>query len=143
MLGRRLARISKTLRWIRSEVSTLPIFDGLFDIKIVVQEYEAQLPCFERLQHLVVALRATLARWWTTHQQNIATWDTCRMLLLIRFGVDVGRMELLYDGVSGLVLHIQAYEEEWNDRSKDEWVHLFVHTLDSSPRYWYVETELQ
>ena len=63
-------------------------------------------------------------------------------LLLIRFGVDIGGMESLYDGVLGPAPQIQAYEEAWKDRSKDEWVHLFVHTLDSSPRYWYVETEL-
>ena len=25
----------------------------------------------------------------------------------------------------------------------DEWVHLFVHTLDSNPRHWYLETELR
>ena len=30
--GRRLARITKTLRWIGLEVSTLPVFDGLSDI---------------------------------------------------------------------------------------------------------------
>ena len=49
VLGRRLARITKSLCWIRSEVSTLSIFDGLFDIQIFVQEYEAQLPCSKRL----------------------------------------------------------------------------------------------
>ena len=64
----RLSRITKTLRWIRSEVITLPIFDGLSDVEIFVQEYEAQLPCPERLQHLVVVLRDTLVRWWTAHQ---------------------------------------------------------------------------
>ena len=140
--GRRLAQITKTLRWIRSEVSTLPIFDGLSDIQIFVQEYEAQLLYSERLQHLVVALRATPTRWWTAHQQNIVTWDTCRRLLLIRFGADTRGMESLYDGVSGPTPHIQACEEAWKDRSNDEWVHLFVHTLDSSLRYWYVETKL-
>jgi hypothetical protein len=46
---RRLARITKTLCWIRSEVSTLPIFDGLSDVRVFVQEYEAQLPCSKRL----------------------------------------------------------------------------------------------
>jgi len=81
--------------------------------------------------------------WWTAHLQNIATWDTCRRLLLIRFGANTGGMESLYDGVSGLALHIRAYEEAWKDRSKDEWVHLFVHTLDSNPRHWYAETELR
>ena len=66
--GRRLARIAKTFSWIGSEVNTLPIFDGLSDVRVFVQEYEAQLPCFERLQHLIVTLRATPARWWTAHQ---------------------------------------------------------------------------
>ena len=140
---RRLARITKTLRWIRSEVSTLPVFDGLSDIEIFVQEYKAQLPCPKRLQHLVFVLRATPVRWWTVHQRNIATWDTCRRLLLIRFGADIGGIESLYDRVLGPTPHIRSYEEAWKDRSKDEWVHLFVHTLDSSPRYWYAETELR
>ena len=135
--GRRLARITKTLRWIGSEVSTLPIFDGLSDINIFVQEYEAQLPYSKRLQHLVVALRATPTRWWTVHQQNIATWDTCHRLLLIRFGADTGGME------SGPSPHIWTCQEAWKDKSKDEWVHLFVHTLDSSPRHWYAKTELR
>ena len=143
VLGRRLARITKTLRWIRSEVSILPIFDGLSDVRIFVQEYEAQLPCSKRLQHLVVALRATPTRWWIMHQQNIPTSDTCRRLLLIRFGDDSEGIESLYDGVSRPTTHIWSYEEAWKDRSKDEWVHLFVHTLDISPRYWYVEIELR
>ena len=58
--GRRLARITKSLRWMGSEVSTLPIFDGLSDIHIFVQEYEAQVPHLERLQSFVVLLRAHL-----------------------------------------------------------------------------------
>lgn len=57
---RRLARITMSLRWIRSEVSTIPIFDGLSDIHIFFQEHEAQVPYLERLQSLVVELRATL-----------------------------------------------------------------------------------
>ena len=32
--------------------------------------------------------------------------------------------------------------EAWKDRSSDEWVHLFVHTLDSNRRHWYTEIEL-
>ena len=59
-MGRRLARITKSLRWIGVEVSTLPIFDGSSDIQIFVQKYEAQVPYLERLPSLVVALRATL-----------------------------------------------------------------------------------
>ena len=49
VLGRRLASITKSLRWIKSKVSTLPIFDGLSDIQIFVQEYEVQVTYSERL----------------------------------------------------------------------------------------------
>ena len=100
------------------------------------------MPYSERLQSLVVALRATPARWWTAHQGKITTWETCRRLLMIRFGTDTGGMDSLYDGVTYPTPHIRAYEEAWKDRSSDEWVHLFVHTLDSNPRHWYMETEL-
>ena len=125
--GRRLARITKSLCLIRSEVSTLPIFDGLSNIQIFFQEYEEQLPCSERLQYLVVALRATPARWWTTHQRNVATWDTCHRLLMIRFGADTGGMNSLYDGVSCLAPHIQAYEESWKNRSmKSGYIYLHI-----------------
>lgn len=68
VLGRQLARITKSLCWIGSEVSTVPIFDGSSDIQAFVQDYEAQVPYFERLPSLVVALRATPVRWWTAHQ---------------------------------------------------------------------------
>ena len=51
-------------------------------------------------------------------------------------------MDSLYDGVTYPSVHIWAYEEAWKIIAKDEWVHLFVHTLDSNPRHWYTETEL-
>jgi len=133
--GRRLARITNSLRWIESKVSTLPTFYGLSDIQFFVQEYEVQVPYSERLQYLVVALRATPVMWWTVHQGNIATWEICRRLLMIRFGTDTGGMDSLYDGVTYPSPHIWAYEKAWKDKSSDEWVHLFVHTLDSNPRH--------
>ena len=51
-------------------------------------------------------------------------------------------MDSVYDGVTFPAPHIQAYDEAWKDRSSDEWVHLFVHTLDSNPRHQYTEIEL-
>ena len=62
---------------------------------------------------------------------------------MIRFGDDTRGMESLYDGVSCPTSHIWACEEAWKDKSSDGWVHLFVHTLDSSPRHWYAETKLR
>jgi hypothetical protein len=140
--GRRFARITNSLHWIGVEVCTLPIFDGSTDIQMFIQEYEAQVPCSERLPSLVVALRATPARWWTAHQRKITTWENCRRLLTIRFGTDTRGMDSLYDRVTYPASHIQACEEAWKNKANDEWVHLFVHTLDSNPRHWYIETEL-
>ena len=51
-------------------------------------------------------------------------------------------MDSLYDGFTYPALHMQAYEEAWKNRATDEWVHLFLHTLDSNPRHWHMETEL-
>ena len=135
VLGRRLARITKSLRWIESEVSTLPIFYGSSDIQIFVQKYEAQVPYSERLPSLVVALRATPARWWTAHQVKITTWETCRGLLMVRFGTGTGGMDSVYDGLTCPTPHIQACEEACQNQANDQWVHLFVHTLDINPRH--------
>ena len=90
----------------------------------------------------MVALRAIPARWWTAHQRQITTWETCRRLLIVWFATDTGGMDSLYDGLTFLAPHIQACEEAWQNRANDEWVHLFVHTLDSNLRHWYLETEL-
>ena len=31
----------------------------------------------------------------------------------------------------------------WELNPKEEWIHLFLHTLDEIPRKWYISTELQ
>ena len=42
--GRQCAHLMKSLRWIGTEVSKVPTFDGLFDIQEFLQYYEAQIP---------------------------------------------------------------------------------------------------
>ena len=39
--------------------------------------------------------------------------------------------------------HIKNCEQNWLDIPEDEWVHLFIHTLDTVPRNWYTEIELR
>ena len=51
-------------------------------------------------------------------------------------------MDSLYDGFTYPAMHVQSCEEAWKSRATDEWVHLFVHTLDSNPRHWYMKIEL-
>ena len=69
-------------------------------------------------------------------------WETCHKLLIIRFGEDVGGINYGYDGKTNPKIHIESCIEAWLHRNADEWVHLFAHTLDTSPRNWYTETEL-
>ena len=116
------------------------MFDGLSKIGKFLQEYEAQVPCTQRLKTLDMALRATPARWWATHKKNIATWETYHRLLTVRFGDDAGGISHKYDGQTNPRLHMEACVQAWQHRSVDEWVHLFVHTLDTTPKNWYTET---
>ena len=74
---RRCATITKELRWIGSEVSTVPTFDGLSDIQLFLKQYEEQIPLEKRLEVLDIALRATPARWWAAHKNTISSWPTC------------------------------------------------------------------
>lgn len=53
---RRCATITKELRWIGSEVSTVPTFDGLSDIQLFLKQYEEQIPLEKRLEVLDIAL---------------------------------------------------------------------------------------
>ena len=70
---RRCATITKELRWIGSEVSTVPTFDGLSDIQLFLKQYEEQIPLEKRLEVLEIALQATPARWWAVHRSTISS----------------------------------------------------------------------
>ena len=92
---------------------------------------------------LVVALRATPARLWTMHKKNITTWETRHRLLAVRFGIDAGGMSYWYDGHTNPIIHMEACVQAWQHRNANEWVHLFVHTLDTTPMNWYTKIELR
>ena len=47
-----------------------------------------------------------------------------------------------YDGQDDPRIHVEACIEAWKQRSVDEWVHLFVHTLGTTPKDWYTKIEL-
>ena len=48
-----------------------------------------------------------------------------------------------YDGQTDPRLQIELCTNKWHHHSADEWVHLFVHTLNTSSRKWYTEIELR
>ena len=37
---------------------------------------------------------------------------------------------------------MEACVKAWKHKDVDEWVHLFIHTLDTIPKSWYSEAEL-
>ena len=119
------------------------MFDGLSHIGNFLQEYEAKVPCAQRLSMLDMALRATPTRWWAMHKKNITTWETCHKLLMVIFGDNVGGFSYRYDGQMNPKAHIEACIQAWKEKSVEECVHLFIHTLDTSPRNWYTETKLR
>lgn len=51
-------------------------------------------------------------------------------------------MNYKYDGQNEPRIHVGACIEAWKQRSVDEWVHLFVQTLGTIPKNWYIEIEL-
>ena len=65
------------------------------------------------MKALDVALRATPTRWWAAHKQNIATWETCQRLLMIRFGERPDEIKCQYDGETGPKLHVEFYTRKW------------------------------
>lgn len=60
----------------------------------------------------------------------------------MRFGDDTGGIHYRYDVQTDPRVHMKACVQAWKHRNVDEWVHLFVHTLDTTPKIWYIETEL-
>ena len=51
-------------------------------------------------------------------------------------------MRYKYDGQIDPIIHIESCVKSWKHKSVDDQVHLFVHTLDTIPKNWYIETEL-
>ena len=62
--------------------------------------------------------------------------------MMIRFGEILDGIECQCDGKYNPRLHIKLYTKKWQLHSADEWVHLFVHTLDTNSRNWYTKIEL-
>ena len=63
-------------------------------------------------------------------------------MLVVRFGNDAGGMNYRYDGQIDPRIHMEACVKEWQHIHANEWVHLFVHTLYTTPKNWYTKIKL-
>jgi hypothetical protein len=48
-----------------------------------------------------------------------------------------------YSGLSFLADHVMKCIPRWRLIPQQEWTHLFVHTLDTTPKIWYLELEVR
>ena len=80
--------MTKSLRWIGIEIKDILSFDGLADVNEFLQQFEQEIPHEQRMAVIELAVRATLARWWHAHKENIASWDDFKRLMVIIFSND-------------------------------------------------------
>lgn len=64
-------------------------------------------------------------------------------MLAVKFGNDAGGMNYRYDGQTDPRIHVEVCIKAWKYKDVDEWVHIFIHTLDTIPKNRYTETELR
>ena len=83
--ARRCAFMTNSLRWIGAEIKDILSFDGLADVNDFLQQFEQEIPHKQRIAAIDLAVKATPARWWHAHKENIASWDDIKRLIAIRF----------------------------------------------------------
>ena len=81
--ARRCARLTREVRWVGTEVSHMPTFDGLNHLETSFSEFEEIVPVQQLLLALDESLKATPSRWWGTHKNNIAKWVQCHTLMTV------------------------------------------------------------
>lgn len=106
-------------------------------------KYEEVVVEPQRLLALDVALQATPARWWTVHKESIDSWEQCRRLMTVGFGVITDSFTEHYSGLTDPGEHLLTCGYRWSDVPREGWTHMFVHTLDVVPREWYAQLELR
>jgi hypothetical protein len=87
-------------------------------------------------------LKVTPARWWVAHKDGIRGLAAMQKVIT---GQVWNRNEYTmqkYTGLSCPIEHVTQCIVTWRSVPKKEWTHLFVHTLDTIPKNWYLELEV-
>ena len=125
-----------------SKVREFPYFDGSGSIKDFLKAFEVDVPEEWRFWALELAMRVTPARWWETHKEAFQDWGECRKMMVLRFDPLVNPPMELFLGQGDLCKHLPIWKEVWNEKTWNEWVHMFIHVLGSIPTTWYLDAEL-
>jgi len=140
---RRCAYMTKSLRWIGSEVFNVPSFDGTNDLEEFICAYQVTVQEKDWLRALDVALKATAARWWVTHKDHIEDWSQLKSLMTTHFSTTMVYEGVKYKGDTLPRDYMDVCLEAWKTVPQVEWVHRFTSTLDTIPKNWYVKLELR
>jgi len=141
--GHRCAKISKSIRSVGSEIRTLPTFDGLANLEEFLEQFLVQVPDSQKMQALASAFRATASRWWNGHKQIIKSLGDCQNFLRLRFIERPQEVQNKYNGRTDPREHLEQCYAAWKNVPHEEWVHRFVHTLESAAKNWYAKAELR
>ena len=60
-----------------TETVQLQIYEGLSELSEFLVEFEDKVAEPQQLLALDEALKATLARWWETHNKSLIGWSQC------------------------------------------------------------------
>jgi len=115
------------------------MFDGEGSVESFFMRFEGLVVEPQRLLALDISLRVTPARWWTVHKVSINKWGQCKRLMTVNFGTIAENIIEHYNGLTDPREHILTYGYIWNEVPRDVWTQMFVHTLDTIPRNWYIQ----
>ena len=63
-------------------------------LETFLSDFEESVPMQQIFLAMDEALKATPARWWGTHKNNITEWVQCRTLMIVRFAAQVEGCEV-------------------------------------------------
>ena len=111
--GHRCARLTKSLRWLTSQTSALPIFDSSTNTEEFSAPFLEQIPDSQPCETMDSASRATAARWWDHHKKYIPHGEACQNSLRLRFVDQLQEVRSRFDGQSSLQEHLEHYYDTW------------------------------
>ena len=107
----RSGQTTKSLKWLTSQPTTIPVFDGSTDPEPFIVQFSAQIPEPQKMEALESTFRATAVRWWKGHKKKIPSWEVCQKLLRLRFTNQPQEVRGRFDGMSSSQDHLAQWYE--------------------------------
>lgn len=148
----------RIVRWIRTELRDLPIFNGTKDVQDLMEDISLMIPEEHLVPTLDITLRSTPSKWWATHKENLGNWEEVQPTLQHRFNpppeyqvIDILGVEeetitftKVYQGRTDPALHADGCAKRWTREGclEQYWVHKLIYTLGPIPKAWYLHEDI-